>query len=168
MSWLKKAGHKISHGVKKLGKSVSFKRGAVATLLGGPAAGLAVGMISNAHNKHKAHKKHKNSVFCNGKYGNVGGGCCGAKKTSGCGKPNPATGCNKNFPMEQNQNMMMGMFNNIINRLISLIQQLSGQSGVNNYYNNYDYNNYYNSYNDNDVNNNINVVGNNNLVETYA
>ena len=75
--------------------------------------------------------------------------------------------------------MMMGMFNNIINRLISIIQQFSGQSPINNnYYNNYTYNTYptsnYNTYNttydndiynivnDNDIiNNNINGVGNN-------
>ena len=165
---LKKVGHKISHGVKKLGKSVSFKRGAVATLLGGPVAGLAVGMASNLHNKHKAHKKHKNSIFCNGNNGIVSGGCGGSKKSSGCGKAYPAGGCNNGYQMDPNTNMMMFMFNNIINKLISLIQNLSSQNSVNNYYNNYDYNNYYNTYNNNDVNTNINVAGNNNLVETFA
>ena len=198
MGLLKKAGHKISHGFKKLGKSVSFKRGIggaiVGGILGGPAGaivgGVATGAISNAHNKHKAHKnKHKNSIFNNfakigkGCGGSKKSGCCGSKNANSCGGLTPASRCGNrgrgynDYPMEQmNNNMMMGMFNNIINRLLSILQQFGAQNPISNIYNNYNtYNTYpttnYNTANysttyDNDViNTNVNGVGNSIFVD---
>ena len=191
MGWLKKVGHKISNGAKKLTKSTSFKRGLGATLLTGDVvAGVAVGQISNAHNKHKASKKkQKNSVFentcCNS---NNTSSCGGTSKTSGCsGKTTNTSGCNKtNKPKECEQNMDCNMFmafiNNIFDKLLGLIEKLSGQQVVNNNYNNYNnynYNDYrqkdYNTYNsytsyhatntyndiDNILNNNLSVFNNN-------
>ena len=207
---LKKVGHKISHGVKKLGKSTSFKRGiggaVIGGLLAGPAGavvgGVATGAISNIHNKHKASKKkNKNSIFegsCN-----KSTGCCGSKKTSGCSSTQPVSQCSSTVQQpaecypQMDSNMFMNFINNIFEKLISLIEKLSGQQTVNNNYNNYNYNNFnhndYNTYNsyttnnntvndiDNILNNNIsvfnnkidndiynyNVLGNNNQIVTY-
>ena len=170
---LKKVGHKISHGVKKMGKSVSFKRGAVATIFGGPVAGLAVGQISNAHNKHKAKKKKnkKNSIFegnCNKT------GCCGKTKSlkptscSGVSAVQPTTQCQQ-YNQNIDCNMFMNFISNIFDKLLGLIEKLSGQQQiVNNSYNNYNYNNYndyntYNSYNTTNINNDTDNILNNNL-----
>ena len=106
----------------------------------------------------------KPSIFSNG---------CGKKRTSSCDKNH------HNYPNKPMDNNMMYMFNNIINKLISLIQSFSSQPL--NTYNNYNqYNTYpttnnnmyktfnttydndiYNIVNDNDIiNTNVNGIGN--------
>ena len=150
MSWLKKAGKKVGHGISK-----NWKK------------------LTGRYHKGKHHKKC-NSIFSSG--------CCGVKKSGYCGGPRglrPASSCGDrygrygNYPM--NNNMMAGMFNNIINRLISVIQSFSSQPL--NTYNNYNYNNQniynttydndvYNTVYDNDIiNNSINGVGNSILAD---
>lgn len=99
MSWLKKAGKKVGHGISKNWKKLTGRY-------------------------HSKHHKKCNSIFQ--------GGCCGAKKANSCGGArgiDRGYGCNK--PMNQmNNNMMMGMFNNIINRLISILQQSISNRGL--------------------------------------
>ena len=180
---LKKVGHKISHGVKKLGKSTSFKRGiggaVIGGLLAGPAGalvgGVATGAISNAHNKHKASKKkNKNSIFEGSCNKSTSSGCCGkSTKTSGCSTVQPVTSCSSTVQQptqcypQMDSNMFMNFINNIFEKLISLIEKLSRQQTVNNNYNNYNYNNFnhndYNTYNTTNTYNDIDNILNNNL-----
>ena len=103
------------------------------------------------------------SYYNNGSKGcSIFNGCNGSKS---CGNKKHYN----DYPMKNmNNNMMMGMFNNIINRLLSILQSFSSQPL--NTYNNYNtYNtfsttnnqNIYNTVYDNDViNNNIFGAGN--------